>query len=229
MVKAIERAILATLHYHDLFDYPLSLDELKQWLYQYQLTSNSKIEKTINKLVQAGKLTSKSEFLLLPGREKIARSRQRKEKESYQKVLKAKKIVRYLQAVPGILMIGLTGNVAMGNAQKEDDIDLLIITRANHLWLVRLVVMIWLQLLGIKRQPQKESLTKDKICPNLWLDETALVISEQNPYIAHEILAVQTLFDKNQTYRRFCRVNKLICAFLPNNSKFVKNGYSAGF
>lgn len=108
-------------------------------------------------------------------------------------------------------MIALSGARAMNNASLADDIDLMIITAENRLWLTRLLVSFllfpWL------RRGQKIS---RRLCLNLWLDESALVIKTQNLYTAHEICQLKPLYNRDQTYQKFISANLWYKQFLPN-------------
>jgi len=125
---------------------------------------------------------------------------------------------------PQIKLIGLSGSMAMMNAGYDDDIDLFIITAKNRLFSGRFIALLLGQVLGIRRKRQstaRKSLRvgfKDKVCLNLFFDENDLTVPEhkKNLYIAHEILQMKPLINKNQTYERFLEANKWIYDLFPN-------------
>jgi len=122
-------------------------------------------------------------------------------------------------------MIGITGALAMGNCQENDDIDLLIITGANFLWLTRLLIVLLSPFLGIKRRKPKEKNVKDKICFNLFLEENHLKTEPENLFLAHEICQVKPLINKGKTYEKFLWNNRWVKDYLPN-SVFCNNEIS---
>ncbi len=108
-------------------------------------------------------------------------------------------------------MVALSGARAMNNASLADDIDLMIIAAENRLWLTRLLVSFllfpWL------RRGQKIS---RRLCLNLWLDESALVIKTQNLYTAHEICQLKPLYNRDATYQKFINDNLWVKNYLAN-------------
>ena len=56
----------------------------------------------------------------------------------------------------------------------------------------------------------------NRLCLNLWLDETTLAIKRRNLYIAHEICQAQPVFERDQTYQKFIAANLWYKNFLPN-------------
>lgn len=56
----------------------------------------------------------------------------------------------------------------------------------------------------------------NKLCLNLWLDESALVLNQQNLYSAHELCQLQPLYNRDQTYQKFLAANLWYKNFLPN-------------
>lgn len=138
---------------------------------------------------------------------------------SVQKVTFAKKKLCQIAKVPFIRLLGVTGSVSANNAKKNDDIDIFIITAPHTLWITRPLVLLYLEIKGIRRR-RKTPINdqKDLICPNLWLDSANLKINkqDQNLYTAHEVLQVKPLFDKSQTYQRFLKTNRWVKRFLGN-------------
>jgi len=113
--------------------------------------------------------------------------------------------------IPWVKLVALTGARAMNNAVPDDDIDLMIITAKNRLWLTRLILTIllfpWL------RRGRKIS---RRLCLNLWLDETALAIKPQNLFTAHEICQARPLFERDKLYQRFISANLWVKTCLAN-------------
>ena len=122
-------------------------------------------------------------------------------------------------------MIGITGALAMHNSEKDDDIDFLVISAKNRLWLTRLLMVIILEALGRRRRP-KDKKFKDKICLNMFLDEETLRLAKakQNLFTSHEIVQMKMIYNKNKTYERFLRANLWVRNYLPNA---VKNQHTS--
>ncbi len=58
---------------------------------------------------------------------------------------------------------------------------------------------------------------EDKLCINVWLDETNLSWNfQKNAYIAHEIAQTVPLINKEQIYERWLEENKWVKDYWPN-------------
>ena len=207
-----KKAILRTLAYADVFDYPLTAQEIYRFLIAKKRISNSFLKQDLKKLPQ---VSQKQSFYFLKNREKTVSLRKKREKWSREKLKIAKRVANWLKLIPTIKMVAVTGALAMNNSNKGDDIDLFIITSANRLWLSRGLIVTFLRLTGLYRRPNK---IKNKICPNMLLDERHLKIpkKEQDLFSAHEVCQLKLLWDRNKTYQRFIKENQWVNHFLPN-------------
>ena len=190
----------SSVKYHDIFDYKLTKEELVKWQYKNlkEITSGHK-----NK------------------------SRLQNETYSKTKLVVAKKVAKLLSKIPSVKFVGITGALAMNNAGKNSDIDLMIITSKNRLWLTRFCVYCLLHTTYyILRKPRVKN-ERDALCLNLWLDEQDLVWpkKDRNIYTAHEIAQVVPLVNRNKTYERFLCQNKWILDFWPNSTKISSKQY----
>ena len=190
--------------YSGLFDFPLTVAEAKYW--------------AINLGDRAGR-----ERVVVVG-EKLIRKRKIREKISADKMKVATSIVPLLRRIPTIEAIFLTGSVAVGNAKKDADIDLMIVTRPATLWITRAIVVAVLRLL--KRYPErdKQSLGRDKICTNIFLDTDHLEVRNKNLYTAHEVLQAKCLWDRGGIQGKWLLENKWTEKFLPRAWHSVPRG-----
>lgn len=209
----IKSAILAALSYFDLFSYPLSEEEVFFWL--PAKAGRQEVKKALEELRKAGKISVKDGFYFFSQKNSVEQ-RKKQESEAVGKIKKAQEAARLLGLLPGILLVGLTGNLAMKAAKKEDDIDFLIITRSGWLWRSRFLAIFLLELLGWRRRPNQKEV-RDKICLNLFLEEGHLALKKERHdlYTAHEILQMKPLVDKADAYQRFLQANFWAASFLP--------------
>ncbi len=207
---------MKTLIYADLFDYPLTKEEIWRRLIKLQIT-NDKLQIKLKKLINSILFGKKEKYYYLVGREEIIQLRKRREKYSEEKVKIARRIAKLLKFIPFVKLVGLTGAVAAGNADEDDDIDLLIITSGNLLWTTRLLVTLSVDLMGLRRRPDDKKV-KNKICLNMFIDENYLAIGkdERDLFTAYEITQMKPLFEKNQIYKRFIKANDWVGKYLPN-------------
>src|SRR3989344_7811907 len=201
-----KKAILETLIYSDIFDYPLSEGEIWKFLHadkKIKKKSFIKKVKEINSVVEHEK-----DMLFLKGKRKSVIRRIEREKESLQKIEYAKKIIKKIFLVPTVLFVGISGSLSVLNASKNDDIDLFIIARKNTVWASRFFVILLLKFLGVHRRRGGKDI-KNKFCLNMIIDESSLKFSKakQDLYTAHEIAQVLPIIERGQTYSRFINSN----------------------
>jgi len=215
----MERAILQTLCYHDIFDYPLALSEISKFLIINSKCKiqNAKLQFKIQNLIKRRKIQEKDDFYFLSGREKIVAIRKRREKYSRKKFLIAKKATRFLRLIPTIKMIAVTGALAVNNVKEEDDIDFLIVVSKNRLWLTRIQAVLLIELFASRPQLDKGRL-QDAICLNIFLDENHLQMprEKQNLFVAHELVQMKLLWQKDNVYQKILKENQWVKKFLPN-------------
>lgn len=186
-----------SVKYHDIFDYKLTKEEVFRWQYKNTKETTSGIKN---------------------------KSRLQREKFSKKKLLIAKGVANLLSKIPTVKFVGITGSLAMMNSNYDSDIDLLIITSAGTLWLTRFVILVILVILVIPFRRFGKDDEKDKLCLNMWMDESDLIWNkkDRNIYTAHEIAQVVPLINKDKIYEKFLYLNKWILDYWPNSVK-IKN------
>lgn len=203
----------ASVIYHNLFDYPLDFSDLIRWSSGKRILSNKFNSSVLNK----------RGYYFLEGREGLIYKRILRKRISAKKIKIAKKVAKILSFIPTVKMIGITGSLAMQNSSEDSDIDLIIVSKNGNLWTTRLVVYFLINLFGIQKRRPNDKNQKDKLCINIWLDESDLTWKQENRniYTAHEISQIIPLINKNKTFERLLFQNKWILDYWP---KAVKIG-----
>jgi hypothetical protein len=208
-----ETAILKTLSYRAVFRYPLSLYQLTTYLVSEKVFKLSEIKQGLELLMRRHYIKEKNGLYSLYTLRTVDWGSRLKESEEI--IKNNMETIKTLGRIPWILMIGISGSVAAHNATAASDVDIFIIVRKNRLWLTRLFVFLILKLLG--SYPSKDG-EAAKICPNLYIDEDRMAWKKenQNIYVAHDILLLQPLINKNNIYMRFIKANNWIFNFFGN-------------
>lgn len=206
-----------TYFYGSLFDFPLTPSELHFWL------TTSKRNRPEDIPANLIKKLSKSEI----------QKRKLRLKNSDNKKKYALLNLEFIKKIPLVWFVGITGSVSANNSKASDDIDIFIITAPHTLWLIRPIILFYLELLGIRRKRNSHHRkVKNLICPNLWLDANNLYldVDRQNIYTAHEVLQVYPLINKHNSYQIFICKNSWIKNFLANSyPRISKNSYPSNF
>jgi hypothetical protein len=119
---------------------------------------------------------------------------------------------------PTIKLVALTGSVAIGNPDEDDDIDFIIITSSDTLWLTRILFIPLVGLFFKRRRPKIANRQSNSFCFNLWLDQSSLSVPKKKMslYTAHEVLQIKPLFDRDNTYAQFILSNSWTKKYLSN-------------
>lgn len=217
-----KNAILRTLIYSDLFNFPLNKEEL--W---YFLKTNSSYSKpTFDYLLReaSDNIKKKNGLFFLKGHGEAVLLRKERQKISQKKINVARRVANVLSFIPTILFVGLSGSIASGNAAATDDIDFFIIVKKNKLWVSRFFILLFLEFLRVRRT-KWDKRAENKVCVNLLVDETQLefVSDRHDLYTAHEIAQLVPFINKNTTYEKFLNKNEWIQDFMPNTNIQFKN------
>ena len=146
-----------------------------------------------------------------------------KRSASYPKINTAAKAGKILSFIPWVKLVCVTGALAMENVDETDDIDLMVVTAKNRLWIVRPLAVLLVGIFFKRRKPSWSNKTyrtnlANTICLNLWLDELALKIpsSQRDLYTAHELAQMKPIVNKGRTYERMMAENAWGGKFLAN-------------
>lgn len=213
---SIEKAIIKTLVYSDIFGFPLKGWEVHKWLIGRE-TNISEVGQGLKRLVKKKRVGEKRGFYYLIGRGGLVNAREKKERVSREFWLKTNMVGRILRLNPWIKLVGVSGGLAMNNVSESDDIDLFIIARRNRVWICRLITLLLLQVIFLRRsKAERGVLAAGKICANLLLDEDRLEQHSNNIYIAHEVLQMRVLWQRGGLYSKFLERNDWVFKNLPN-------------
>ena len=201
---ALDNAILHTVIYADVFDYPLHADEIHRYLTGVSASPES-VAAGLECLVPTG-LQRSGEAYFLPGRDEIVARRMRREQIALSLWPQAVRYGHIIAGLPFVRMVAVTGSLAMNNVEADADLDYLIVTAAGRLWLCRALILAIGRLASLRRA---------RICPNYLISECALEFPEHTLYAAHELAQMVPLAGR-QVYRRIRESNPWVGHFLPN-------------
>jgi len=219
----LEKMILETVAYFDIFSYPLTLVELWNWLFFREadglFVSLNKTEEIIkNSEAIKTLLKCKQGFYFLKNRESIIVLRKERYNLAENKFKKALKVAGFLKWIPGIKMIGICNSLSWANADTGSDIDFFIVTEKGKLWTSRFLAVGFLKIFGLRPRKNK---TKDKICLSFFVDEEHLnlehlAIESPDIYLIYWINQLVPIFDEGGMHQKFIDSNRWIKKFLPN-------------
>ena len=203
--------VYASICYADIFDYPLTSLECRE----FSLFETSRIHKPPFGVMV--KKVKDQTYYYLSGREAIVSTRLRRENYAKEKWRKAIIVSKALSHIPTVALVGVTGGLAMENAKIDDDIDLYCVTDNGTLWITRLLVTIFVSLMGVRRTPRAKNV-KDTFCLNMFTTTDSMRIpkDERDLFSAHEVVQMVPLWEKAGTYKKFLIKNRWAESYLPN-------------
>ncbi len=177
-LSILETAVLEAVVYSDVFDYPLTPAEIWHWL-PIEATLTQVEEVLENGRLVPDVLSKVPPYVTLQEREHLAGIRERRQTSSATLRGTAEGYSRLISRLPFVRMVALTGSLAVQNAERDSDIDYLIVTGPGRVWLTRAMTMIVVRIAAV------QGVT---LCPNYLLSEAALALPERNLYTARELL-----------------------------------------
>ncbi len=205
-MEPIEEAIYATVAYADIFQYPLTEAEIHRYLIGLR-AARSEVRTAIgSSRVLRQRLSRTGEFFTLAGREHTLDERARRREQSAVLWPRAARYGAWMGALPFVRMVAVTGSLAVDNAGSGADLDYLVVTRPGRVWFTRSLVILFVRCV---------SRMGDVVCPNYFLSEESLELSDRSLFAAHEMVQMVPLTGL-PVYRRMHAQNGWVREYLPN-------------
>lgn len=215
--QTLSEGELLSVFYHDLFDYPLTFEELIRW--RANLSGF---------LFEKKPIENEDGLFFVEGRKGLRYKRALRRRISIKKLEIAQKAGRILSLNPLVKLVAVTGSVAMKNSTDQSDIDFLVVTQKGRMWIARLLsyLLLWVFRFSIRKPNDKNE--KNKLCLNMWLDESDMTweTKDRNFYTSHEIAQIVPIVNKEKAYEKFLKKNRWILDFWPNAVRISSNQYA---
>jgi hypothetical protein len=200
-----EASILKLLAYFDIFHYPLTKNEIRQFLGSFD--DGESLDKTLRELLTRQIIFLHLGFYSLHNNPLLSHRRTEGNARAEAMLPKAFAIGRFLFRFPFVRAIGVSGSLSKNFADEKADIDFFIITEANRLWIARTIMHLFKKLTFITGH-------QHYFCMNYYIDEEAMLIGSQNIFTAIEIWTLLPAAGK-ETLDNFFRINNWTREFFP--------------
>lgn len=148
------------------------------------------------------------------------------EKDFYKKT---ETYLNYIKWLPWLKMVWIWNSISMNCASKNSDIDLLIVTSNNTMWINRIIITFIFQILWVRKTDKKHAWM---FCLSFfatldWLDFRNWKL-ENDIYLYFWIIYFKPILDYNNTYDLFIKSNTSWADFseyksiIKNNIKYIK-------
>ncbi len=222
-LQPLDRAILRTLAYYDVFSYPLTVEELWRWLWPdpavpLSPTTVDDVRQVIGGQSLRGHVAVTDGFVTLAGREVHVVTRASRQADNAKKWKRAESAARFIELVPFVKLVAVSNTLAINNARPASDIDLFIVTSRQHIWIARFLVTGIINLLGWRRHGKKIT---NRICLSFYVTSAALDLSpvksaDPDPHFTFWTSQLVPLMVDADMYTKFKAANGWVTATLPN-------------
>jgi hypothetical protein len=202
--SAEESSILRILAYFDIFQYPLTKKEIKQFLPEF--FSDAKLETILPSMILNKAVFLHNDFYSLHDNPLLAYRRNDGNLRAKKLIPRAYSIGSFLYRFPFVSAIAISGSLSKDFAEENADIDFFIITKANRLWIARTMMHLFKKLTFITGH-------QHYFCMNYYIDEEALLIQDKNIFTAIEIGTLVPVRG-HRTLNEFFEVNNWTSEFI---------------
>ncbi|MFN7984731.1 MAG: hypothetical protein U0Q11_23050 [Vicinamibacterales bacterium] len=200
-----EDAVARSILYAALFDYPLTLSELRRTLIRSRQTASEILATVRNSPSLREIVDSKDGYFFPAGCAHLVETRRHRAVRSRSFLASHRLILRLLTACPFVRMVALSGSVAHMNLESGGDLDVFIVTRGAHVWLVAVTVVLLAKLLGRRRT----------LCANFIISDGDLRFAQADLFTANQIIGLVPLTGAD-TFQRLLDANPFVADYYPN-------------
>jgi hypothetical protein len=211
-VNKFKTNVYATMAYFDMFDWPLTLEEICRYL----LWTNAEVKDVWILLNNDEKIQRHGNLYFFKGRRAIVDVRREREAIASRYWKKVEKFAPLFQMVPFIKMVAICNTLAINNTNQESDIDFFIVAKRGRLFLARTLATVLFALLGIRRHGKKVA---GRFCLSFYVTEDNLNLEgirlgHEDIYLPFWILTMKPLYGE-EVYQRVIEENLWIRRFFP--------------
>lgn len=203
--KDQELAVLRSVVYASLFDYPLTVHQLHKSLIGVRADCRDIVGWWRCSDALQATVEYRDGLFFPAGRSDLIATRARREGVSRELLDRDRRILAMLARVPFVRMVALSGSLAHLNAEGSADLDVFVITAPQRVWSVTLAVLVLSRFLGWRRH----------LCLNYVVSERTMKIVPEDLFTANQIIHLKPVCG-NAVFDRFVKTNAFIRNHYPN-------------
>lgn len=239
METELDKSILATIAYYDIFDFPLTREEVFTYLSAQSQPdlgfrfSQDEVSLRLKALADKKIVDHIDGFYALPQREHLVPLRLKKQKIAVGKIKKAVRAAKILAAIPYIRAVYASGSLSLLNTSYESDLDVFIIAKAGRIWTARFLATLAMNILGMRRKPNHK-VSPDRVCLNHYITDSSLGIPHHGVFAAHNYVNMLPLYLAEESINEnFKKANHWIFSYMTHwqtDKKYLqKQNWFLGF
>ena len=204
--EAVKSSVLRSLIYYDIFNYPLTANELIKFS-SVKLHDIQSINNALDDLTQHLLIFKFGEYYSLKNDPSQIERRKNGNSAATDILPKALKRSKFIYKFPFVRSVNISGSLSKNYFDESTDFDFFIIAEKNRIWLCRLLLTLYKKIFLFN--------SRKYFCINYYIDTSDLLIPDKNLFSAVEIITL-----KNQTgevvYKNFMERNTWVHEYFPN-------------
>lgn len=203
----VEDAILRTLLYFDIWDHPLTLEEIYAFL-PVLVPSPASLQEPLRHLRDRGDVVVDGEHIAVcrPARPR-ENPRPRKERRANLMWKMARLVTALIKMFPYVRAVWVSGELSKNIASPHSDIDFFIVTEPGRLWIARSMLIFFKKIFLLN--------SRKFFCLNSFIDDHCLTLTSHNIYQAIEIASLKPVYNKRM-FIEYLRANAWVWSYFPN-------------
>ncbi len=202
----VERALLHTLLYFEVFSYPLTAEEAFHYCGEPCVTLQEVTEK-LQILVNQGAVFQFGIFYQTKNNATWVPSRIECNLRADRFLPIARRRAKLIGNFPFVRAVCVSGSLSKHSMRPDGDIDFFVVTAPGRLWLARTLLVLFKKVFLLNSHKY--------FCVNYFIDSEHLEIAEKNLFTATETVTLLPMYGRD-FYEVFCRSNAWAWAIYPN-------------
>lgn len=209
-----ELAIARSVLYASLFDYPLTLAQLRQTLLESVQTPSEILATYARSHALQAAVECRDGFFFPRGQHELVEERRRRETRSRAFLRTHRVMLTLICALPYVRLVALSGSIAHFNLDGDGDLDLFIATRGRRVWSTTVAIILLAKLLRRRRI----------VCANFVVADSTLKLEPEDLFTASQIIHLRPLVG-HDVFRLFVAANPFVNRFYPNFHPVDRGGF----
>ncbi len=203
----LQEAVLRTLLYYDIWEYPLTLRELHCFL-PVNGVDYDRFQALITRDGPGEDVRHVDGYYFPATRNpEIVNTRKERERNADQLWRIARVSMHIIKRFPFVRGVFVSGDLSKNATTRQSDIDFFLVTSPQRVWISRTLLIIFKKVFLLNR--------KKYFCLNNFTAQDHLGLDEQNIFLATEIAHLKPLFNSN-LHHEYLQSNQWIRKFFPN-------------
>lgn len=202
---SLRDGVYAALAFFDLFDYPLTFDELKRYVIGVPVDDQS-----LGELLKHDRhISFQDGYYFLAGRDTNVIERDRRSKIAERFWIRLNRYLPFIRLVPFVKMVAVCNTLAFGSPTGQSDIDLFIVAKRGRIFMVRTFSTVLFHLLGVRRHGKKVA---GRFCLSFFvaddaLDLTPIRTDDHDVYLPYWMATLRLVYGR-EAYHQFMARNQ---------------------